>query len=363
MNRLSRYFPIVWVEPAVGWRESLIEPLYTGGRTQPTCKEPPSDLHVFNPRYLPKFYRPDIVATVIDKWRLAKAAQILKRKKCRKIVLYLWRPEYSYALDLIEHDVSFYHIDDEYSFSAREQEISQEEAELIKRVDRVVIHSPALLEKKGRLNPNTMYVPNGVEYQAYASPVDEPIDMRAIPHPRIGYTGVIKKQLDFVLLNELARRHSKWSFVFVGPRGNVAGKEAELAQLEKLPNVYMLGARPVDSLPGFVQHFDVGMLCYTVNDYTKYIYPLKMHEYLASGIPVIGTPIYTLQSYTNVVVVADSTDKWSRALSELIKPFERTDAKRMARMNVAKQHDWGVHAETISQSIRSIALTSGMLRN
>ena len=83
---------------------------------------------------------------------------------------------------------------------------SQNEAKVIRTADHVFIHSPRLLEKKGDMNPNTTFMPNGVDFEAYSRPRPEPVDLASIPHPRIGYTGVLKKQLDWELLSELCVR-------------------------------------------------------------------------------------------------------------------------------------------------------------
>jgi glycosyltransferase involved in cell wall biosynthesis len=350
MNRLARLFPVVWVEPAREWRQFLewrrpafgAEPSFAAGRTE--------SLTLYDPQWLPKLYRPPVAVELLERLRLARAARLLRRQGCRRIVLYLWRPEFAEALDRVPHDLSCYHIDDEYTYSAKEQPIAPDEERLIRRVGQVIIHSPALLAKKGRLNPHTLFVPNGVDYEAYATPRPEPADLRPIPHPRVGYTGIIKTQMDFSLLFDLARRHPAWSFVFVGPKGNVSGQKDLLAALERLPNVYLLGGRTVAELPAYVQHFDAGMLCYVVNDYTKYIYPLKMHEYLAAGLPVVGSPIRSVQDFAQVIALASGPDEWSRALAAALEPPARSPERVRARQEVARDHDWGRHAATIARA-------------
>jgi hypothetical protein len=92
--------------------------------------------------------------------------------------LILWVPSNA------PYDLSIYHIDDEYSFSPTEVEMSSAERTLLTSVDQVFIHSPGLMEKKGLFNPNTEFVPNGVSYASFATPGAEPDDLRDIPHPR-----------------------------------------------------------------------------------------------------------------------------------------------------------------------------------
>ena len=78
--------------------------------------------------------------------------------------------------------------------------------------------SPGLMEREAGINAHMAFVPEGVDSKEYMRECAEPRDIRSIPRPRIGYTGVLKRQLDWQLLRELARRHVDWSFVYVGPR-------------------------------------------------------------------------------------------------------------------------------------------------
>jgi glycosyltransferase involved in cell wall biosynthesis len=250
------------------------------------------------------------------------------------------------------YDLSCYHLDDEYTFSSEiEKPIEEQEARLISRADQVFIHSPALLEKKGHLNPHTTFVPNGVDYQAYATPHSEPADLKSIPHPRMGYVGIIKHQLDLALLAALAERHSQWSFVLVGPQRHRGERTALLQHLSQMPNVYFLGGKPVDALPAYVQHMDVCMLCYEVSEYTKFIYPLKLHEYLASGRPVIGSPIRSLQDFAHIIRLARTTDEWTTALNDMLAPSMQSSEQVEARRHIARQYDWNMLAERVARTL------------
>jgi hypothetical protein len=276
---------------------------------------------------------------------------LLLREGCQKIVLYLWRPEFRSALEYITHDISCYHIDDEYTFSFIEQPLDHHEAELILLVDQVFIHSPALLKKKGKLNPNTLFVTNGVDYNAFSKPYDEPLDMNGIPRPRIGYTGILKKQLDFALVKEITEKHPEWSFVFVGPNGTLGDDAILLQQISQKKNVYLLGERPIKKLPSYMQHMDVNILCYKVNDYTKFIYPMKLHEYLATGRPVVGPRLAAFGDIGQEVRFAKTTDEWSQALSASLSPEASSPRERELRRAMARKHDWDTIVQLISEAI------------
>jgi glycosyltransferase involved in cell wall biosynthesis len=287
--------------------------------------------------------------TAIERGR--RAATWLRRRGCKTIIFYLWRPHFDDVLNSDAYDVSCYHIVDEYSFSPSELPVTDQEIQLIKRVDQVFIHSPALLERKGHFNPHTLFVPNGVNYRAFATQQEEPADLRAIPHPRIGYIGVIKAQLDLRLLLELATRHVEWSFIFVGPRNSLRTEALLVDELSELPNVHFLGCKPTEIACVYPQHMDVCLLPYKMNDYTKYIYPLKLHEYLAGGKPIVGRPIRSLLDFAHVIKLADTLEDWSQALAESLAPDAVSIDQIQERRSIAKQVDWATLVHKIAGSM------------
>lgn len=351
LTRLAEYFHIVWAEPARSWRE-LVHGSEKPVNRSHRSKTFPKGFFLYHPeKWLPQFDRPAWLASWTAVERARRAAALLRQRGCKTIVFYLWRPYFDHVLDARSHDLSCYHIVDEYSFSATEQSLSDREVRLIQRVDQVFIHSPALLERKGRFNAHTRFIPNGVDYQTFAAPQAEPADLREIPHPRIGYVGIIKAQLDFRILLDLAIHHSRWSFVFVGPKLNL-GKDSPLVdQLSKLKNVYFLGNKPKEIVCAYPQHMDVCLLPYKANDYTKYIYPLKLHEYLAGGKPIVGTSIRSLLDFTHVIKLASTHEEWSRALTESLAPHMVSNNETQNRRNIAKQVDWGTLVHSIAGSI------------
>ena len=353
LTRLSQYFHVVWCSPALWWRELWRRPTRRDQDVNYGNAIAPG-LTIHRPqRWLPEVGRPHFLARWTKQQHWRRAQKLLLTRGCQKIVLYLWRPNYASALDLIEYDLSCYHIDDEYTFSEIEQPLDAHEARLIARVDQVYIHSPALLAKKGQLNPHTMFLPNGVHYRAFATPECEPADLQPIPHPRIGYVGRVKQQLDLALLTQLAQRHPGWSFVLVGPLDGIGDHAGVLQQFAHLPNVHLLGGKAVSALPAYTQHLDVCMLCYEVNGYTKFIYPLKLHEYLASGRPVVGSAIRSLQDFAHVIRVAHTPDEWSQAIQDCLAPAACAVEQVEARRCVARQHDWDRLVGLLAQSLCS----------
>jgi glycosyltransferase involved in cell wall biosynthesis len=295
--------------------------------------------------------RPAWLARAMAAYRLRRARRVLVARGCRRIVLSIRRPELVHALDTVPHDLSCYHVDDEYSFSPTEQPISPAEVELLSRVDRVFMLSEAMVERKGHLNPTTLQIPHGVDHAAYSRPCPEPDDLRSIPRPRIGYTGFVKHQLDWDLVEELARRHPTWSFVFVGALSPQPGLAERIAAVARLENVRFLGSKDAGEIARYPQHFDVAIMPYRDDAYTRYIRPAKVPEYLAAGTPCVGTRIRPLEDFADVVRLATGPDEWSRRIAEALaeEPSDGELAER--RRALALRFDWSHVVPTLAASI------------
>lgn len=350
LTRLARYFHVVWMHQP-GWRESF-SAFSPKNDTLPANGKEPDAMLIYEPApWLPRLGRPAWLGRLTAKRRFRQVYDLLRARGCTKIVLYLWGLEFSDVLDQIPHDLSIYNVSDEYSFSSTEVAVSRAERKLLESVGQVFIISPALMEKKGHFNPNTDSLPAGVDYWRYATPVAEPEDMRSIAHPRIGYVGHLKRRLDWPLLLELSRAHPQWSFVFVGPKSPHHEIDDAIKQMSQLSNVHFLGGRPAERLGEYIQHFDVCTMPYVVDDYTKYIYPGKMHEYLASGNPVVSAPVRSVQEFKDVINIAATPQEWSVAIEQALSEEENTPPRRAARQQVAIQYDWQVLVDRVAQII------------
>ena len=155
--------------------------------------------------------------------------------------------------------------------------------------------------------PRTEYVPLGVSFAEYSRPLPVPRDLLAIPRPRIGYIGVLKKTLDWALLRHLSARHPEWNFVFLGPRAPHPEIHEPIRDLERRPNVHFLPARPTTELVPYPQHLDVCIMPYVLNPYARYGYPLKCHE---------------------------------QRIQTALKPSEQAMERIVERKAVARRHNW-----------------------
>ena len=349
LSRLARYCPVAWISPALHWRARLSRFLHR----QPHSvhhREPIAQFFALaSADDVPTVNAPRALRQAIVRRRASRGARWLHGRGCRAIELQIWLPEFARALDWIPHTTSSYHIDDEYSWSTVDLPLSTTERRLIERVDRVYVTAPKLLERKGGINPRTIFLPNGVDYAAFSTPAPEPRDLARIPRPRVGYVGVLKEQLDWELLTTLAKVRSDWSFVLVGPiRTGHQSLGSRVSLIASLPNVHLLGERSIDALPGYVQALDVALMPYRKNAYTDCINPLKLYEALAAGIPIVSSRLRTVEEFGSVVRLAESTEDWIAGITHALSDSSPLNTQRQT---IARAHDWDTIVAAMAASI------------
>ncbi|MGH7646538.1 MAG: glycosyltransferase [Gemmatimonadaceae bacterium] len=358
LTRLAKQFPVLWVNPAPERRR--VTSIGRWRVREHTIDGLPENFVVHDSSTLtPIVYRPQWLSSALLRARLGRARASLERRGCTHVVLYLWHIDFADAVTAVKSELSVYHIYDEYSHSEHELPIDRAEERLVRSVGQVFTVSPTMQARKGALNSHSTLISNGVDYDAFATPVPEPADLQSIPHPRIGYTGYIKKQIDWALLLDLAQRRPEWSFVFVGARHVHPEIDAILDRLDALPNVHFLGTKPTSELSRYPQHFDVCLMPYKVNDYTKYIYPLKLHEYLASGRPIVTVPLPALRGSEHLVDIATGAAEWEQAIRRQLEPAAMDAERVRVRRAEARRHDWSVIADRIAEVIRERIAAGG----
>lgn len=163
------------------------------------------------------------------------------------------------------------------------------ERELFARADLVFTSGRNLCRAKQSSHHAVFHFPSGVDVAHYwrARAVrEEPPDQVGIPHPRLGFAGVIDEHIDVELLDAVATARPEWQLVLVGPM--VRG---DSARLPELPNIHYLGRKPYAELPVYLGGWDVALIPLMLNEATRFVSPTNTLEYLAGGKPVVSTPV------------------------------------------------------------------------
>lgn len=225
------------------------------------------------------------------------------------------------------------------------------ERENIARVQLVFASSRSQYEKRKAMHPRTYLLPNAVDFdlfsQAWACEHARPPDVHGISPPVIGFMGVIDHRFDFELVHAIARTRPGWSIILLGlVRRNCLDKMAWLLQL---PNVHWLGHKSRDELPRYLGLFDVAMIPYLVTALTNTMYPWKLHEYLAAGLPVISTPLHEVQFLSPPVRLAQSADEAVDAIEQEL--AQDCAESRGERVDIARANSWDVRVEAMQALI------------
>lgn len=180
-------------------------------------------------------------------------------------------------------------MDDLASFAGAPRSIQQREAALLERTDVVFTGGMSLYEAKRHAHPHVYPFPSSVDVEHFRTAQcrqPDPEDQSIIPHPRLGFFGVIDERIDLELIAEIADGRFDWQIVMLGPIAKI-----EPSTLPRRGNINYLGAKPYEELPRYVAGWDIALMPFSVNEATRYISPTKTPEYLAAGMTVVSTPI------------------------------------------------------------------------
>ena len=190
------------------------------------------------------------------------------------------------------------------------------ELQLMEKADVVFTGGHSLYEAKKAYHSNIHPFPSSIDFNHFSKArktLNEPDDQKAIPHPRIGFCGVIDERMDMELVGEIAQKRKDWHIVMIGPVVKI-----DVNSLPRFDNIHYLGMKDYESLPAYFSGWDVAIMPFAINEATRFISPTKTPEYLAAGRPVISTPIHDVVRHYSSVVNFGSTS-W-----DFISAAERT---------------------------------------
>jgi glycosyltransferase involved in cell wall biosynthesis len=162
-----------------------------------------------------------------------------------------------------------------------------------------------------------------------------------LPHPRLGYFGAIEPWLiDQQLLQQAARERPGWNWIFIG-------NKSRGLEIESLPNVHFLPPVSYQELPHYAAGFDVCVLPWNTEvPFTSYGSAIKVREYLASGKPVVISPLPEYESMSAVLRVGRSHDQFLELIDEALREEDAQQAQ--ARQDAVRDGTWDARAEWVS---------------
>jgi glycosyltransferase involved in cell wall biosynthesis len=316
----------------------------------------PEGLHVLSPLVIP--LHSNALVRRLNAWLLP----FLVRRAARRLgferpVLWGYVPQAESLIEALEPSLVIYHCVDDVSAHERIDTVSFRAAEerFAGRADLVMASAPELDRRMRELSSNVLYAPNVADTELFAHALEpggssDP-DMAALPAPRLAFTGAISAiKLDVELLKALARAHPEWSLALVGPVG-LGDPHTDVSALAAEPNVHLLGTRGYEQLPGVLREADAGLIPYARNELTNSIFPMKVYEYLAAGLPVVATQLPALSEVEEVRTAPDAAQFIALLEQELA---HDDPERRLARSRAAQEHSWNARLGEISAAIEAL---------
>jgi glycosyltransferase involved in cell wall biosynthesis len=237
-------------------------------------------------------------------------------------VIWTYHPMMLDVIGSIGHGPIVYHCVDDVSAvpGIHQENYKTAEINLLKRADRVFTTALPLKEYCEKFNPKTVYFSNVVDFEHFASgdinTEEEPPDLKEIPRPRLVYHGVLSDyKVDFQLLLDAVATNKDWHWVIIGEERQ-GQKSPFVEQLREMKNVHFLGYKSYKELPRYLHGMDVGLLPSLLNEYTRSMFPMKFYEYLASGLPVVSTPLDFTKGINEGIVSAAGSEKFVNGINQ-----------------------------------------------
>lgn len=293
------------------------EPIFDNGSMRIEIHERETNLKVVVP-HLPQGLRSEVAKTAVLHDMVQR---LLVDNNIQQYLAWYYTPM---ALDFTRHlrplAVIYDCMDELSAFKGAPQSLIQRERELFKMADLVFTGGQSLYEAKRDQHHSVFAFPSSIDRQHFMqarTAVAEPPDQQDIPHPRLGFFGVVDERFDIELLDEVSRHRPDWHFVIVGP---VVKIDPEI--LPQRENIHYLGGKSYQDLPAYIAGWDVALLLFAQNESTKFISPTKTPEYLAAGKPVVSTPIKDVVSpygELGLVRIANNAQEFVAATEDLLK--------------------------------------------
>ncbi len=299
MSRFAKFFKVYFVEEAIiDAQEDNLEISVTA-----------ENLTVVVPHLREGLSEHEAVA--IQKELLAK---FFVERNITKYFSWYYTPMMQNIGDHLNPVITVFDCMDELSaFKFAPPALKERESELLAKSDLVFTGGYSLYEAKKHRHPDVHAFPSSIDTEHYFKArlyTIDPPDQARIPHPRIGYFGVIDERIDLTLIEGIAKRKPDWHIVMIGPVVKINPDT-----LPKLPNIHYLGMKHYNELPTYISNWDIAMMPFAHNESTRYISPTKTPEYLAAGKPVISTPIIdVLRQYgrNGLVNIAGTPEEFVR---------------------------------------------------
>jgi glycosyltransferase involved in cell wall biosynthesis len=180
----------------------------------------------------------------------------------------------------------------------------------------------------------TLVMPNAVRLDRFFGDAPVPVEYAGQTRPIVVYVGAADHRLDVDLVARAVAETPDCRWVLIGPLRSPSADRLRRAGAD------VLGPRPHDRLAAYLQHAQVGVVPFSVTEHAALLgetSPLKVLEYAASGLPVVGTRgCQYPQDLLTPVVVCDGAEAFIAA----VRSFASRPKPPRPRAEAFAPHAW-----------------------
>jgi len=284
--------------------------------------------------------------------------RLARRGGLAKPILWIAIPTAAEMIGCFNESIVIYHVSDKYEANTMDHGtdpalIRRLHERAIDNADLILYSSRKLLAEATAGRDRSYLLEQAVDFDHWATvgsgDLEVAPEVANIPQPRLGYFGAIEPWLvDQDLIKRASRERPDWNWIFIG-------NKSRGLEIENLPNVHFLPAVAYDRLPNYAAGFDVCVLPWdTELAFTSYGSAIKVREYLATGKPVVISPLPEYETMSDVLRIARSGDDFLRLIDEAL--HEQGTEKSRARQDAVRRGTWDARAEWVSDLIEGVLM-------
>ena len=304
---------------------------------------------VVSPAVIP-FFGSAAAAATNRRLLTAQISSLAKRRGLTQPILWIAIPTAAEVIGRLHESMVIYHVSDKYDANTMDHAtdpalIRKLHARAIQAADLVFYSSSKLFDEVTDGRGKSYLLEQAVDFDHWSrlsgSQMEVADDVEKIPKPRIGYFGAIESWLiDQELIKQASQRRPEWNWVFIG-------NKSRGLEIEDLPNVHFLAPVSYEQLPYYAAGFDVCVLPWNTDlPFTSYGSAIKVREYLASGKPVVISPLPEYESMSEVLRIGRTRDQFLNLVEDAL--HETGSELVQARQSAVKNGTWDARAEWVS---------------
>ena len=339
--------------PSLGHKDLLPRIKRKLGSYSKLARQTSEGITVVSPASLP-FFGTAAARSVNRRLIGAQIKRLARSRGLTKPILWIAIPTAADMIGTLDESAVVYQVSDKYDANTMDHAT---DPALIRRLHNRAIDSADLIFYSGRKLfteatrgcERSHLLEQGVDYDHWrrVDTLEVAPEVAKIPRPRLGYFGAIEPWLvDQELIKRASRERPDWHWVFVG-------NKSRGLEIEQLPNAHFLPAVAYADLPAYAAGFDVCVLPWeTEQSFTSYGSAIKVREYLATGKPVVISPLPEYEPMRDVLRIGRTRDDFIHLVEEALHDNDPAAAAR--RQASVASGTWDARAEWVSDLIEKV---------